>query len=200
MRKVLIAVIAGAALTVGVVAQEAGSAGTLGEQPAGKLGIGRKVTEDDVARENYTVLPDGKGLPEGRGTAAEGRGIYADQCASCHGENGEGKEGQYPRLVGGVGSLASDQPVKTVGSYWPYATTLFDFIRRAMPYDNPRTLSNDEVYALSAFILSLDGIIAEDEEMNGQTLSRVEMPNRHGFVADPRPDVGPQAEQSQEEQ
>ncbi len=190
MRKVLFAVLAGVVLTVGIAAQDAGSA----EKPA-KLGIGRKVTEAEVAGENYTILPSGKGLPEGSGTAAEGRGIYADQCASCHGEKGEGKDGQYPQLVGGVGSLASDKPVKTVGSYWPYSSTLFDFIRRAMPYDNPRSLSNDQVYALSAFVLSLDGIVAEDEEMNAQTLPKVEMPNKDGFVADPRPDVGAEAQQ-----
>jgi len=91
--------------------------------------------------------------------------------------------------VGGVGSLATSKPVKTIGSYWPYATTLFDYIRRAMPYDQPRTLSNDEVYSVAAFLLSLDGIVKENEELNAKTLPQIKMPNRDGFVPDARPDV-----------
>jgi len=135
------------------------------------------------------VLPTGAGLPEGSGTAAKGRDVFKSKCAVCHNEKAEGKQGQYPALVGGVGSLATPRPVKTVTSYWPYATTLFDYIRRAMPYDQPRSLSNDEVYSVAAFLLSLDGIVKENDELNAKTLPQVRMPNRDGFIPDPRPDV-----------
>lgn len=177
-------------LTVVLIAIACGASLTLGQ---GKFRIGRPVTEAELTPENYTVMPDGRGLPEGRGTATQGRSIFAENCETCHGASGEGKDG-YPQLVGGVGTLASNQPVKTVGSYWPYPTTLFDYIRRAMPYDNPRSLSNDEVYAVAAFILSLDGIVEENQELNAETLPLIRMPNKDGFVPDPRPDIlGPNA-------
>jgi len=149
----------------------------------------RPATPDEIRQRDYTVLPTGVGLPEGSGTAAKGRDVFKSKCAVCHNEKAEGKQGQYPALVGGVGSLATPRPVKTVTSYWPYATTLFDYIRRAMPYDQPRTLSNDEVYSVAAFLLSLDGIVKENDELNAKTLPQVRMPNRDGFIPDPRPDV-----------
>ena len=149
----------------------------------------RPATPDEVRQRDYTVLPTGAGLPEGSGTAAKGRDVFKSKCAVCHNEKAEGKQGQYPALVGGVGSLATPRPVKTVTSYWPYATTLFDYIRRAMPYDQPRSLSNDEVYSVAAFLLSLDGIVKENDELNAKTLPQVRMPNRDGFIPDPRPDV-----------
>ena len=149
----------------------------------------RPATPDEIRQRDYTVLPTGLGLPEGSGTAAKGRDVFKSKCAVCHNEKAEGKQGQYPALVGGVGSLATPRPVKTVTSYWPYATTLFDYIRRAMPYDQPRTLSNDEVYSVAAFLLSLDGIVKENDEINAKTLPQVRMPNRDGFIPDPRPDV-----------
>ena len=130
---------------------------------------------------NLSIAPDGKGLPAGSGTAAMGAEIFAEKCAVCHGPAGIG--GAAEPLVGDVGSLTDDYPEKTVNSYWPYATTLFDYIRRAMPIDEPFSLSADEVYALSAYILAQDAIILSDAEMNAQTLPAVVMPNRDGFVS-----------------
>lgn len=124
--------------------------------------------------------PSGSGLPPGSGTAKQGAAVYAAKCVACHGANGGGKPADA--LVGGIGTLASAAPLRTVGSYWPYATTLFDYVRRAMPYDRPMSLTNDEVYAVSAYILSLNGIIPEEATMNAKTLPKVEMPNRSGFV------------------
>jgi cytochrome c len=130
---------------------------------------------------NLSIAPDGKGLPAGSGTAAQGAKIFANQCAACHGPEGIG--GAAEPLVGEVGSLTDDYPEKTVNSYWPYATTLFDYIRRSMPIQAPFSLSADEVYALSAYILSQDDIIATDAVMNADTLPKVEMPNRDGFIS-----------------
>lgn len=144
--------------------------------------FGQPVSEADLAAWDISIPPSGDGLPEGSGTAVEGAEIYAAKCASCHGENGQGV-GNLEPIVGGVGSLDSEQPLKTVGSYWPYATTLFDYTRRAMPLDAPQSLSADEVYAVSAFILAENGIIAEDAVMDAETLPAVEMPNRDGFIS-----------------
>jgi S-disulfanyl-L-cysteine oxidoreductase SoxD len=151
-------------------------------------GLGRSAIAADFARHNYLVGPKGTGLPKGRGTAKEGGAIYAQSCALCHGRHGEGSN-NYPPLVGGQGSLKSDNPLPTVGSYWPYATTVWDYINRAMPYQNPGTLKPDEVYALTAYLLTLNGIVSENSELNERTLPAVKMPNRDGFVPDSRPDV-----------
>ena len=133
---------------------------------------------------DISIGPDGVGLPPGRGSAKEGEAVYAAQCQACHGEKGAGKPNDA--LVGGMGSLAPGQaPVKTVGSYWPYATTLFDYIRRAMPFPNAKSLKDDEVYAVSAYILHLNGIIGADDAMDAQSLPQVKMPNRDGFVPYP---------------
>jgi cytochrome c len=130
---------------------------------------------------DISIGPDGAGLPPGNGTPQEGEAVYAAKCLPCHGEKGAGKPND--QLVGGLGTLTGDQPpVKTVGSFWPYATTLFDYVRRAMPANAPRSLSDDEVYAVCAYILQLNGIIAENAVMNAQTLGKVEMPNRDGFI------------------
>ena len=153
-----------------------------------RYGLGRTATAADFANHDYLVGPKGTGLPKGRGTAREGRAIYAQSCAACHGLGGEGSN-DYPPLVGGQGSLKSDKPLPTVGSYWPYATTVWDYINRAMPYQNPGTLKPDEVYALTAYLLTLNGIVSENSELNERTLPAVKMPNRDGFVPDPRPDV-----------
>jgi cytochrome c len=118
---------------------------------------------------------------------AGGHEVFDQQCASCHGANGEGGLGE--RLVGGQGTLATPKPVRTVGSYWPYAPTLFDYIRRAMPQNAPQSLSNDDVYAVSAYILNLNGLLPADATLDARTLSAVKMPNRSMFVGDPRPDV-----------
>ena len=142
--------------------------------------FGRTATPEEIKLLDIDVRPDGKGLPEGSGTVAQGKSVYADNCAACHGVNGQG--GIKDRLVGGQGTLASDMPIKTVGSFWPYATTLFDYIRRAMPLNESKSLTNDEVYGAVAYLLNLNGVIAEGETMNAQTLPRVAMPNREGFV------------------
>jgi cytochrome c len=143
--------------------------------------LGREVKPEEIAAWDITIPPDGSGLPPGSGTATEGGAVYFAKCAGCHGV--KGMEGPADRLVGGIGTLASKKPVKTVGSYWPYATTLFDYIRRAMPYNAPRSLSNDEVYAVSAYLLFLNGIIAPEARMDAKTLPQVKMPNRDGFVS-----------------
>ena len=162
-------------------------AGAVSSAEEGRYGLGKKISERDVAGWNIDVRPDGAGLPPGRGSVAEGKEIYLAKCSACHGDNGEGTP--MDRLVGGQGTLATDKPVKTIGSYWPYATTLFDYVRRTMPFTGPQTLGNDEVYALTAYLLSLNGIVAKDAVLDAKTLPRVEMPNRKSFVPDPRPDV-----------
>ncbi|ASL48321.1 Cytochrome c-550 [Burkholderia sp. AD24] len=153
--------------------------------PAAGHEIGVPVTEQDLAAWNIDIAPDGRGLPAGGGDVASGAHIFAAKCAACHGAHGEGGLGDT--LVGGLGTLASAKPKRTVGSYWPYPTTLFDYIRRAMPYNAPESLSADEVYALSAFLLNQNGIVPADTRLDAASLPRVTMPNRDGFVTDPRP-------------
>jgi S-disulfanyl-L-cysteine oxidoreductase SoxD len=144
-------------------------------------GLGRVATPDEIASWDISIGPDGAGLPPGRGTAKQGETVYAEKCVACHGEKGAGKPND--QLVGGRGSLSGDQaPVKTVGSFWPYATTLFDYIRRAMPLNASKSLSDDEVYAVAAYILLLNDIIGEADSMDAQTLPQVQMPNRDGFI------------------
>jgi cytochrome c len=142
--------------------------------------FGRPATPEEIKLWDIDVRPDGTGLPDGGGTAAHGKEVYRDNCEACHGPNGQG--GIKDRLVGGQGTLASAMPVKTVGSFWPYATTLFDYIRRAMPYPAPGSLSADDTYALTAYLLSLNGIVPEDAKLDKDTLPKVKMPNRDGFV------------------
>ena len=143
--------------------------------------LGRSATPEEIAVWDISIGPDGAGLPPGNGTPQEGEAVYAAKCLRCHGEKGAGKPND--QLVGGLGSLTGDQtPVKTVGSFWPFATTLFDYVRRAMPFNAPRSLRDDEVYAVCAYILELNGIIAENAVMNAQTLAKVQMPNRDGFI------------------
>ncbi len=125
------------------------------------------------------ISPDGSGLPGGSGSVAAGKILYNLKCATCHGEDGTQAGNQ---LVGGMGSLAGDRPLRTVGSFWPYATTLFDYIARSMPYNEQRTLSADEVYAVSAYVLKLNGILSDDAILNEKTLPKVKMPNREGFI------------------
>jgi mono/diheme cytochrome c family protein len=142
--------------------------------------LGKPISQEDLAPWDISIGPDGAGLPPGSGTVQQGAAVFAEKCQACHGEKGAGQPND--RLVGGQGTLAGDRPVKTVGSYWPYATTLFDYIRRAMPLNRSKSLSNDEVYAAAAFLLNLNGIIPDDAVMNAQTLPKVMMPNRDGFV------------------
>jgi S-disulfanyl-L-cysteine oxidoreductase SoxD len=157
--------------------------------PNGQFGFGRPATAEEIAGWDIDVAADGTGLPPGSGTVQQGEELYARLGATCHGAKGEGTD-QAPALVGGIGTLDTDQPVKTVGSYWPYAPTLFDYIHRAMPADNPQSLTPNEVYALCAYLLFLNGIVPEDAVMDAQTLPQVVMPNYAGFTSpDPRPDV-----------
>src|SRR5262249_6911421 len=142
--------------------------------------LGRPATPAEVAGWDISIPPDGTGLPPGSGTPEQGAGIYAQQCQACHGEKGAGQPNDP--LVGGHGTLASPRPVRTIGSYWPYATTVFDYIRRAMPYPQPHSLTNDAVYAVTAYLLHLNGIIGAQEVMNAQTLPQVRMPNRDHFL------------------
>jgi S-disulfanyl-L-cysteine oxidoreductase SoxD len=143
-------------------------------------GLGVPATAAEIAAMDISIPPDGAGLPPGSGTPAQGAQLYATKCVPCHGVEGAG--GLSERLVGAQGSLTTATPVKTIGSYWPYATTLFDYIRRAMPYPEPHSLSDPEAYALTAYLLNLNGVIDKDAVMDATTLPRVRMPNRDGFV------------------
>jgi cytochrome c len=152
------------------------------------FGFGEPATAEQIAGWDIDVAADGTGLPPGSGSVAQGEELFARLGAKCHGAKGEG--GTAPPLVGGIGSLGTDAPLKTVGSYWPYAPVLFDFIHRAMPADKPQSLTPDEVYALCAYLLYLNGIVPEDAVMDATTLPQVVMPNHAGFTSpDPRPDV-----------
>jgi cytochrome c len=143
--------------------------------------FGQPITPDELAPWDISIGPDGAGLPAGRGTPKEGEAVYAANCQACHGEKGAGRPNDT--LVGGFGTIAADRPaVKTVGSYWPYATTLFDYIRRAMPYHEPHSLTDPEAYALTAYLLHLNGIIEADATIDATSLPKVQMPNRANFV------------------
>jgi S-disulfanyl-L-cysteine oxidoreductase SoxD len=150
-----------------------------GDEPR-PLGIGRPAPAHEVAAIDITILPDGTGLPPGSGTAAQGAPVYAAKCAACHGDAGQGV-GDFPALVGGIGTLADAKPLLTVGSYWPTATTVFDYIRRAMPYQSAGELSDDEVYALTAWVLAANGLLAPTERLDRTRLPNIRMPNREGF-------------------
>lgn len=162
-----------------------------GERPPQNLGFGRAAAPEEIAAWNIDVMPDGTGLPAGSGTVAQGQAVYAAQCAVCHGATG--KEGPFDQLVGrepregfpfGRDARLSSQ--RTIGNYWPYATTLYDYINRAMPYDRPRSLQPQEVYSLVAYLLYLNEIVPEDAVMDARTLPQVVMPARDRFVADNR--------------
>ena len=143
-------------------------------------GLGQELTAEELAAVDFTIMPDGDGLPPGSGNAGTGRDVYNKNCLACHGEDGAG--GVNDVLSGGHGSLTGPQPQKTVGSFWPYATTVFDYVRRAMPFQTPGSLSSDELYAVTAYLLFVNGIIAEDAEMNAESLPQVKMPNRDNFI------------------
>jgi len=147
--------------------------------------FGQEIAPADIAAWDISIGPDGLALPPGRGTAKDGEAVFAAKCQACHGEKANG--GPNDPLVGGMGTLAPGKtPVKTVGSYWPYATTLFDYIRRAMPFQESKSLTSDEIYAVSAYILNLNGIVGTDEVLDAQSLPKVRMPNREGFIVFPR--------------
>src|SRR5467141_1996907 len=143
--------------------------------------LGKPISVEDLAAWDISIGPDGAGLPSGSGTVKQGEAVFMAKCQACHAEKGAGTPND--RLVGGQGSLPGDKPaIKTVGSYWPYATTLFDYVRRAMPYVESKTLKPDETYAVVAYILNLNGIVGDSDPINAQTLPNVKMPNRDGFV------------------
>lgn len=153
----------------------------------GELNLGHPVTPEELTGWNITVFADGTGFPSGKGTVTDGKKVYEMSCAGCHGMKLEGGFG--PPLAGGRGTLATDKPLKTVGSYWPYASTLFDYIRRAMPFQAPQSLSNDDVYAVTGYILSVNEVLPTDATVDAAALKKVQMPNRDGFYVDNRPDV-----------
>jgi cytochrome c len=143
--------------------------------------LGKPVSAEDLAAWDISIGPDGTGLPPGSGNVKAGEATFAAKCQPCHGAKGAGTPND--RLVGGQGSLPGDKPpVKTVGSFWPYATTMFDYIRRAMPLPESKSLTSDEIYGVVAYLLNLNGVVPDDAIMNAQTLPKVVMPNREGFV------------------
>ena len=154
------------------------AAGTaLAESP----NLGRVATPEEIAAWDISIAPDGAGLPPGGGTAEQGEAVYAAKCLACHGENGAGKPNDA--LAGGRGTLVGDQaPIKTVGSFWPYATSIFDYVRRAMPLNDSKSLTNNETYAIVAYLLQINGIIGRGEQIDASTLPAIRMPNRDGFV------------------
>jgi S-disulfanyl-L-cysteine oxidoreductase SoxD len=156
-------------------------------QAQSPYGIGRAATPAEIAGWNIDIDRHGSNLPPGSGSVNHGREVFDQQCAACHGEKGEGGIGD--QLVGGQGTLMTPKPVRTVGSYWPYAPTLFDYIRRAMPQNAPQSLSNEDVYAVSAYILHLNGLLPAEATLDAKSLSAIKMPNRNMFVGDSRPDV-----------
>ena len=157
------------------------------EETGGSYGLGRTATDEEVWLWNIDVSSTGEGLPSGQGTVKQGAQVFATKCAMCHGPTGT--EGPKDKLVGGQNTLKTAKPVKTVGSYWPYATTLYDYINRAMPFNAPGSLNSDEVYSVISWLLFQNQIVAEDAVIDAQTLPKIQMPNRNGFLSDPRPDV-----------
>ena len=159
---------------------------TLNAASAQKLGIGREASPAEIKAWDIDVRPDGQGLPPGKGTASQGEEIFQTQCAACHGEFGEGKD-KWPVLAGGIGTMKADRPEKTVGSYWPYSTTIYDYIKRAMPFGNAQSLSDDELYAVTAYVLQLNDVITDPKfEVNAKTLPMIKMPNAGQFYDDDR--------------
>ncbi len=154
-----------------------------------KYHLGSPVSANDLKAWNIDVRFDGAGLPEGRGTVKKGEPIFAEKCAACHGEFGEGV-GRNPALIGGEDTLDTDQPERRVGGFWPYAPTLFDYIRRTMPFGNAQSLGNDELYSLIALILNMNDLWDEEKVLTRTDLMKIKMPNRNGFITkDPRPDT-----------
>lgn len=154
----------------------------------GGYGIGTPATAAEIAGWDIDIRPDGKGLPPGSGSVEDGEMLYEEKCASCHGSFGEGV-GRYPILAGGEGTLTADRPERTIGSYWPYASTVWDYIHRAMPFPQPQSLTDDEVYAITAYVLNLNDLVDDDFVLTADNLASIEMPNKDGFFFDDRPDT-----------
>lgn len=148
--------------------------------------LGREALPEEIAAWDIDVRPDGTGLPQGHGTVSEGEQIYTDNCAVCHGDFGEGRD-RWPVLAGGMDSLKADRPEKTIGSYWPYLSTVYDYVRRAMPFGNARSLNDNEIYALTAYLLFLNDIVDdEDFELSDRNFTQIRLPNEQNFIADDR--------------
>jgi S-disulfanyl-L-cysteine oxidoreductase SoxD len=183
------AIVLGAAslLWIGLAPARAGeSPRAQAEAPAKKLGIGREATREEIAGWAIAIRPDGHGLPSGKGTVKAGEAIYMQHCAACHGEFGE-SAGRWPIVSGGTGTLATHDPVRSVGSYWPFASTPMDYIRRSMPFGNAQSLTNDELYAVTAYVLYLNDIVKSDDfELNEKNFTSIRMPNEPNFVDDDR--------------
>ena len=182
MRSLKLALVAAAAV-----------AGLAGGAPAGEprpnVGYGQPISEADLAAWNIDIrTSDGKGLPAGKGSVAQGKEVYEAKCLACHGEDAKGGP-VYATMVGGIGSFTTGTRVLTPGSMYPYAPILFDYIRRSMPMNEPQTLTNDEVYSVSAYLLHLNGLVPADAVMDARTMPALKMPNRDGFIVDDRPDV-----------
>jgi mono/diheme cytochrome c family protein len=173
-------------MTLGTLLAAAGASPGAAQMPT--YGVGRPPTAEEVKAWDLTIPPDGRGLPPGNGTAALGKRIFAERCASCHGDKGE--DTKYRLLTGGRGTLTAAEPVQTIGSFWQYATTLWGYINRSQPYDEPGSLTADQVYAVTAYLLHVNGIIGEQDVLDARSLPQIRMPNRNGFVPDARPDVG----------
>jgi cytochrome c len=174
-----------ALIAFGVTA-DLGAAPKNKSEPVKRLGIGREATPQEIAGWDIDIRPDGQGLPPGKGTVKDGEQLYMTHCAACHGEFGE-SAGRWPILSGGNGSLASHDPIKSIGSYWPYASTLMDYIRRAMPFGNAQSLTNNELYALTAYVLYLNDIVkSEDFELNDANFRTIKLPNEPNFYDDDR--------------
>ena len=180
-----------AALTAAVALIAAGCAAssTASRPDAPDVGFGRSISEAEIAPWNIDVrTSDGRGLPAGRGSVAEGKAVYEAKCVGCHGAEAKGGS-VYGPMVGGIGSFTTDRRILTPGSMYPYAPILFDYIRRTMPMDRPQTLTDDDTYAVSAYLLNLNGLISADAVMDAVSMPAVQMPNRDGFVPDDRPDT-----------
>jgi S-disulfanyl-L-cysteine oxidoreductase SoxD len=163
----------------------AGAAPVMAETTARKSGLGRVAHPDEIKAWDIDIRPDGLGLPVGKGGVKQGEELYQAQCAACHGEFGE-SAGRWPMVAGGRGSLAKEGPEKTVGSFWPFASTAFDYIRRAMPYGNARSLTDDELYAVTAYVLFLNDLVPEDFVLTRENFITVKLPNAGGFYDDDR--------------
>lgn len=174
------------AATEGSAEPRSATAARSAASPLHRLGIGREAKPEEIAGWAIAIRPDGQGLPHGRGTVKGGETLYMERCAACHGEFGE-SAGRWPILSGGNGTLAGPEPVKSIGSYWPYASTVMDYIRRAMPFGNAQSLTDDELYAVTAYVLYLNDIIkTEDFELTDENFTSIKMPNEPNFVDDDR--------------
>lgn len=177
-----------AKLVYGAVVLTAALAAIPAVAKVGEYGIGTPATPEEIAGWDIDIRPDGKGLPPGSGSVEDGEMLYEQKCASCHGSFGEGV-GRYPVLAGGEGTLTDERPDRTIGSYWPYASTVWDYIHRAMPFPQPQSLTDDEVYAITAYVLNLNDLVDDDFVLTQDNLASVEMPNQDGFFFDDRPDT-----------